>query len=506
VSFVHRHPYLSALISGILLPLAFAPFGLWPVAMLSPALLFLWWRNRAPKQASAIGFWYGMGAFGTGTYWLYNSIYNIGHAPIALTLLLMLGMAALMASYFTVFGFVQARWVPASGVWRYLVALPALWVLCEWWRGWFVSGFPWMSLGYSQIDTMLAGYAPIAGVYGVTYICALIAGALALLITGTRWHRVLALAVLIVPSTGGYMLWHKDWTSPVHAPLSVAVVQGAVPQELKWSQAWRDKTLQHYHDLSVPYFGNKLMVWPEAALPDPSSQLLDYLSALWGQAHASDTDIIMGLLHDDPQTGNIYNGVLAMSDDVQWYHKAHLVPFGEYFPVPPFVRNWMRLMSLPYNDITQGDAVQKTLDAAGEKISASVCYEDGFGAEQLYALRSATLMVNVTNDAWFGNSIAAPQHLEISRMRALEAGRDLIRAANDGISAIIGSDGRLRARLPRFKAMVLTGTVQPRTGLTPYARVGNWPVIILCAVLGLLPWVSITLHRRYSSSGKLHHE
>jgi apolipoprotein N-acyltransferase len=263
-------------------------------------------------------------------------------------------------------------------------------------------------------------------------------------------------------------------------------VQGAVPADQKWSQAWRDKTLQRYYELTAPYFGKKLIVWPEAALPDRSSELVNYLSPLWGEAHAKDSDIIMGLLHDDQRTGKIYNGVLSLSDDVQWYHKAHLVPFGEYFPVPDFVREWMRMRDLPYSDIAPGDAVQKSLIAAGEKISASVCYEDGFASEQLYALREATLMVNVTNDAWFGDSIAAPQHLDISRMRALEAGRDLMRAANDGISAIIGSDGTIRARLPRFQAMVLTGTVQPRSGLTPYARVGNWPVLILCTVLSLL--------------------
>ncbi|HEX2585278.1 MAG TPA: hypothetical protein VHL14_09100, partial [Steroidobacteraceae bacterium] len=243
--FVSRHPYWSALISGVLLPLAFASFGLWPIAMISPALLFVVWKDRTPKQGALVGFWYGMGAFGTGTYWLYNSIYNIGHAPIALTLFIMLGMAALMASYFTVYGYLQARWIPAAGLWRYIVALPALWVLCEWWRGWFVSGFPWMSLGYAQIDTPLSGYAPVAGVYGITYACALIAGSLAMLVVGSRWQRVVAIVALVAPCAGAYVLWNKVWTESIREPISVAVVQGAVPQDLKWSQEWRDKTLKH---------------------------------------------------------------------------------------------------------------------------------------------------------------------------------------------------------------------------------------------------------------------
>ena len=489
--------YVSAAVSGTLLPLAFAPFSLWPVAFICPALLFLLWTDLAPKRALGVGFWFGMGAFGTGTYWLYNSIYGIGHAPIALTLLIMLGMAVLMASYFTVFGYVQARWFPRAGAARYLLALPALWLLCEWWRGWFVSGFPWMSLGYSQIDTLLAGYAPVTGVYGIGLICALIAGAIALAIVGTRMQRVLGMAIVIAPWIISLPLRNVEWTAPVREPVTVAIVQGAVQQDLKWSQVWRDKTLARYYELSAPYFGHQLVVWPEAALPDISTQLVGYLNPLWGEAHAKNSDIIMGLLHYDVQTDQLFNGALALSDDVQWYHKKHLVPFGEYFPVPKFIRNWLRMMSLPYNDITAGAAEQKPLNAAGEKLAASICYEDGFGAEQLYSLREATLMVNITNDAWFGDSIAAPQHLEISRMRALEAGRDLIRAANDGISALIDFKGHVRATLPRFKAMVLAGSVQPRTGLTPYVRVGNWPVLAVSLLLAL---IALFLYRFQSAS------
>jgi apolipoprotein N-acyltransferase len=499
-SLVYRYRIWLALIFGLLLPLAFAPFGVWVVAIVSPAGLFICWKGISPRSAAAVGFWYGMGAFGAGTYWLYNSIYTIGHAPMALTLLMMLGMAALMASYFTVCGYLQARMLPTDGLVRYLMGLPAMWLLCEWWRGWFVSGFPWMSLGYSQIDTPLAGFAPVAGVYGISLACALMSGAVALMIVGSRRQQVVSALFLLLPWMVSWPLWNRVWTQPVRSPVTVAVVQGAVAQELKWSQAWRDKTLQLYYDLTAPYFGTQLIVWPEAALPDPSSELLDYLSPLWSEAHSKNSDLIMGLLHDDPREQKIYNGVLSLSDDVQWYHKAHLVPFGEYFPVPDSVRQWMRMMSLPYHDITQGDAVQKPLTAAGEKISASVCYEDGFGTEQLYALREATLMVNVTNDAWFGNSIAAPQHLEISRMRALEAGRDLVRAANDGISAIIGSDGKLRAHLPRFKPAVLTGTVQPREGLTPYARTGNWPVLILSFAMMFLSTIIRRLQSKTTQS------
>jgi apolipoprotein N-acyltransferase len=182
--------------------------------------------------------------------------------------------------------------------------------------------------------------------------------------------------------------------------------------------------------------------------------------------------------------------VLALSDQAQWYNKTHLVPFGEYFPVPSFIRSWMRMMSLPYSDFTAGDDNQAPLHAAGQKVGVTICYEDAYGTSQLAVLKEATLLVNVTNDAWFGDSTARHQHLQISRMRALEAGRPLLRAANDGISGIIDSHGALVAQLPSFKSAVLTGIVQPRTGLTPYARIGNWVIVSLCFVLLTIAWVT----------------
>ena len=485
-SLLARFGLLLSLGAGALLPFAFAPYGIWPLALLCPAWLFLTWQHVSPKRAAALGFWFGVGEFGAGTYWLYNSIHTIGDAPIWVTLLLMMGMVALMASYLALMGYLQARWLPATGLARYLLGLPALWLLLEWFRGWFLSGFPWLSLGYSQIDTPLAGLAPIAGVYAVSLACAISAGALLTVVIGNMRQRWVGITVAALLWLAAAATWHHVWTQPRDAAISVAIVQGAVPQNKKWSQDWRDKTLTRYRSLAEPYFGTQLIVWPEAALPDVSYQLTEYLSALWSDAKARNSDIIMGLLHYDATQQQMYNGVLSLSDDVEWYHKRHLVPFGEFFPVPKFVRSWLRLMSLPYSDFDRGAAQQPPLNAAGQKIGMTICYEDGFGAEQLYVLRDATLLANVTNDAWFGDSSAPPQHLEISRMRALESGRDMIRAANDGISAIIRSDGKVLATSPRFQAMVLTGSVQPRTGLTPYAYVGNWPVIVGSALLVLL--------------------
>ena len=495
-----RHPLLLSFLVGAILALAFAPFGVWPLSLICPAWLFLAWQGATPRRAAVIGFWFHSGTFLAGTYWLYHSVHTIGGAPIWVAMLLMLGLVAIMGAYLALLGYLQARVLPVSDALRWLIGLPALWVLLEWWRGWFLSGFPWLSLGYAQIDTPLAGFAPVSGVYGISLVCAVTAGGLVTLLLGKRPQRMVALALLVPLWLAGWILWRHDWTDRMDSPVTVAVVQASIPQDHKWSPEWRDKTLDLYRKLAEPHFGTQLIVWPEAALPDLAHELTSYLGSLWSEAHAAQSDLVMGLLHYDFHSGDYYNGVLALSDDVQWYHKRHLVPFAEFFPVPESVRSWLRLMSLPYSDFTAGAAQQPALQAAGQKLGLTICYEDGFGAEQLAILKDATLLVNVTNDAWFGDTSAPPQHLEISRMRALEAGRDMVRAANDGISALISADGTVMSTLPRFKEEVLTGTVQPRTGLTPYARSGNWPVLLACMLALLWSVLSTKFNARTSSN------
>jgi apolipoprotein N-acyltransferase len=291
---------------------------------------------------------------------------------------------------------------------------------------------------------------------------------------------MIAAASLAAIWVAAFVLWHRAWTQPVDSPLTVAIVQGAVPQDLKWSTEYRDSTLELYRDLTLPHLGKDIILWPEAALPDLPENLRGFLSSMWRTVRGSGSTLITGLLHFGEGPDDVRNGLLSLDEELHWYDKRRLVPFGEFFPVPSFVREWMKLRDLPYSDITPGARRQPALPAAGQKLAATICYEDAYGAEQLEVLEEATLLVNVTNDAWFGDSTAAPQHLEISRMRALEAGRPLLRAANDGISALISRDGEVVSTLPRFEPGVLTGVVQPHTGLTPYARVGNVPVIVLC--------------------------
>ncbi len=486
-SFVSRRGDWLALPAGALLALAFAPTELFVVAFLCPALLFALWQGVTPGVAARRGWLFTVGTFLAGTYWIYHSVHLIGGAPIWLAVFLMAGMSAILGAYTAAAGWFAARHLPRSGGLRWMAALPALWVFAEWLRGWVLSGFPWLALGYSQLDTSLAGYAPVAGVYGASLAVAITAGAMVSLAFGARRVRLAAAVVLLLLWVGGSVLKKPDWTRPVGEPVAVALVQGAVPQVMKWDAAMKQRTLELYWELSEPHWGTPIVVWPEAALPALANNLGEYLVPLQARASSAGSALIVGLIRRDPVTGAYHNGLAAWEPSTgsaeQWYYKRRLVPFGEFFPVPGFVRDWMRLMSLPYSDFVPGTDAPPPIRAAGQRLAPTICYEDAYGVEQLALARQATLLVNVSNDAWFGDSTAPHQHLEISRMRSLEVGRDTLRATNDGITALLDARGRTTARIAQFKPGVLTGTVQPRTGDTPYTRVGNWAVLLTALAL-----------------------
>ncbi len=478
---------LLALLAGAAMPLAFAPFNFWWLAVLLPAILILLWLDCAPRTAAWRGFWFAVGQFGVGTYWLYISIHEFGQAPIWLALLLMLALVAIMSSYFSLLGYLAARWRMRSRVLVAVLWVPALWTLVEWLRGWFLSGFSWLSLGYAQTDSPLGGFAPVAGMYGITLICMLLAGCCAAVVILPDVRQRLALLVLpVLMLTGGWWLTSIAWSTVAGPDVRVAIVQGAIPQDEKWLLNNHDATLVRYRNLTRTAFGTPLIVWPEAAAPDLVNNLGSYFGALYDEAQSHGSAIVMGALRTDDAEKNYYNSVLALDNGVRWYDKHHLVPFAEFFPVPGFIREWLRLMSLPYSDFTHGAATQPPLAAAGLLLAASVCYEDAYASTQLHALLTATALVNVTNDAWFGESSARYQHLQISRLRAMEARRFLVRAANDGVSAIVDPFGKIVASAPEFTPTVLRSQLTPLTGLTPFARSGNLSALGFCCLLLLV--------------------
>lgn len=492
----HGAPLMSArgvvaLLTGAALTFAFAPFNIWPLAILCPAILMMLWQDAVPRAAARIGFSFGVGLFGAGTWWLYISIRNFGQAAVWLTLLLIVALVAIMSLWYALMGWIAARWLPAHGTRRWLLGLPALWLVIEWLRGWVLSGFPWLTLGYSQTDTWLRGFAPIGGVYLLSWLLLLVAGSLLLLWRGRSDQRAVALVVLLMPWPLGFVLQRHAWTDPADAPVTVAVLQGNFAPDVKWDPANNEATKQLYQRLNSEALGSNLIVWPESAIPELANTIAPYLSNIYSTSRARESDAVIGLLRADLDKDLYWNSVLVLGDIPRWYDKRHLVPFAEYFPVPAFVRSWLRLMSLPYSDFTAGDSKQGAYSAGGTTLALTICYEDVFGNAQRRVLRDADVLVNVTNDAWFGHSAARYQHFQMGRMRAIESGRPLIRAANDGVSALVDADGRILSAAPEYQVATLRGTVQPRKGLTPYAAAGDWPLLALAAaivVASAQPW------------------
>ncbi|MGQ0383139.1 MAG: apolipoprotein N-acyltransferase [Gammaproteobacteria bacterium] len=475
--FLGRHPAWIAAAAGAASSFAFAPWGLWPLAMAAPAFLFWHWRDAPPRAAARSGFAFGAALFAAGAWWIYTAVHDFGQAPAWLAGLLLVALVAIKGAYYGILGWCVAR-PRISQVARLLLLAPAGWTLMEWFRGWLFTGFPWLQLGTAHSDSVLAALAPLGGVHLLTLVNAASAGALVLVLAGGRRERVLAVAVAAVAWGASFALEGREWTLAKGEPLAVALLQGAIPQDEKWLAENRAETLARYRALNREALGARIVVWPESAIPLLAHDAEVYLESIRREARERGSDVMIGLLRFDFETAEIRNGLYAMGAEGEgWYYKRRLVPFGEFFPVPAAVRRWMRLMSLPYYDMTPGADEQPALAAGGERLGATICYEDAYGSDQLAVLREATLLVNVTNNAWFGDSAAPHQQLQMSRLRAREAGRWLMRATSNGITAVIAPDGETVARAPQFEPAVLKATVQPRTGLTPYARTGNWPVL-----------------------------
>ncbi len=476
---IERYAPAVALAAGVVSVAAFGDWILYPLALAAFALL-AWLLSAAatPKRAAAVGFAYGSGLFLAGVSWVYVSLHDFGMMPAPLAAAGTFLFCLYLALFPGAVGWLQARLSPSRRV-RLMLLIPALWTLAEWLRAWLLTGFPWLTLGYAQIDSPLAGFLPLAGVYGLTLVTALIAGAMVLIATGPA--RISAVAIAVAFAAAGFGLQQVRWTQPRGAPLAVALLQGNIPQEMKFVPGRFDATLETYAKLAESSQA-KLIIWPETAIP----RLLEevdprFIDQLRRRARANGGDMIVGAPLRDAR-GAYYNAVISLgASPSQGYAKSHLVPFGEFIP-PGFgwVLTWLRI---PLSDFSRGAIDQPPLAVAGEEVAMNICYEDVFGEEIIRQLPKATLLANVSNVAWFGDSLAPAQHLRISRTRALESGRYLVRATNTGVTAVIDERGTVIARLASFTQGKLEAIVQGRSGATPYVRFGNHPALIAACVL-----------------------
>ena len=478
--------------AGLLAVFGFAPFGLFPLTVFALAVLFTQWlRAENARTAARIGWAFGFGLFGAGIGWIYIALHDYGDMPFLLALPATVLFAAFLALFPALAGYVQARLrVPAWA--RVVLVMPALWVLIEWLRGLIFTGFPWLTMGYSQAAASpLAGYAPLLGVYGVSLVVAVSAGLFSLLWLA-RWNRQgkIAWAILIMLWIFGVALRTVEWTQPQGEPIRVSLAQGNIPQELKFREEKLVETLEVYRKL-VQQSDARLIVLPETAVPLLQQEVPEnYAAILRDHMRQNGGDIIIGAFERD--RGQFYNSVFTLGTaESQSYRKNHLVPFGEFIPLRPAL-GWFinEVLNIPMGDLARGGVDQPLLKVAGQKVAVNICYEDAFGEEIIRPLPEATLLVNVSNDAWYGNSHAAMQHNQLSQMRALETGRMMLRATNTGVTSIIGRSGRILQMLPQHEEGMLTRMVQGYVGSTPYVRWGNALVIgLMGLMLGAAWWL-----------------
>lgn len=481
-----NHSWLAhflAFLIGCSLPLAFAPFSFFPMAIIALALLFMLWQNISPHLAFWRGLFFGIGMFGVGTSWIYISIHQFGNVPLLASLFITLLFTLFMALYLAILGGGMNYLFPKDNFIKLFLGFPTAWVLVEWIRGWFLTGFPWLSIGYSQIDSPLSGFAPLIGLYGVSWLTAFTAS---LLVVLYRNKKLLYLFFLVILWSSGRMLLQVDWSQAVDKPpLKVALLQGNIPQDFKWLPDYQTPTLDRYFELSRNNYDVDLMVWPETAIPmfyHQVPELIDYLNEQHTTHHL---DFLIGIpvLNEKKE---YFNAVMSISEKPDFYYKRHLVPFGEYIPLHAILGRLLQFLNVPMSEFSAGTSQQKNLYSAGQYLGISICYEDVVSELVRSSLPEATLLVNVSNDAWFGHSIAPHQHLEIARMRALESGRYLLRATNTGISAIINPKGKIVAQAPQFQIYTLKGEVQAYQGLTPYIHFGDQWIILLIFLSGVL--------------------
>ena len=475
---------------GALYTASFAPFNLallmpvWLVPVLYVCL------TVSPRDAAGIMFWFGFGLFLSGTYWVITSIVGFGGAPLLLGLALMLGLVFVMSVWMSITGYLINTMSHGEPL-RLLWVAPAAWVLVEWLRGWVFTGFPWLAVGYSQVGMPMAGFAPVFGVYSVSFVMLFSAAAFVLAAMSRDMLRNVGIGLGLLPWLLGGVLNAVTWTEPLGQPVRTTILQAGIDQDRKWLAETFEPTLNYYRTATAQASDSTLVVWPEVALPArerDQRELGEFIRQMRADTQKNGQSVAFGVFEFRYERGErqIYNsvGMLKGNEPIAFYRKRHLVPFGEYFPVPDFVRKWMEGISLGFADINAGAEEQPLLEtASGLQVATAICYEDAYGAEQLYAFPEASVIINVSNDGWFGDSVAPHQHLQIARMRSLEVGRPTVRSTNNGISAFIDEDGDIVERGPQFRQSRLTQSVQPFTGSTPYVSWGNWPIVGLSLLL-----------------------
>lgn len=481
-----------ALLAGAVLPFAFAPFYFSVIGLLSPAVLLLIFQTSSPKQAAKQGLLYGLSFFTVGISWVYISVHVYGQAPIPLALLITFLFIGYLSLFFAALGYFVNRCASKNALTKNLLVFPSFWVIFELLRTWLLTGFPWVLLGYSQTNTWLRGFAPFLSVYGVSFITAFMSG---ILVSCYQYRKLKVQAslvsALVALSVVGLMLTNIHWTKATGNSLKVTMIQGNIQQQMKWQPEQIARSLELYQEYTQKNWDSDLIIWPEAAITLPLHLAKEFTDALGQEAKRHGATIITGIPVVEPKED--HNAMIALGNGNGLYFKRHLVPFGEYIPFRFILALLAQGMQIPMSDMTPGSQQQAPLVANGVNIAPYICYEVAYPLEFLSFLPKAQLLLTVTDDSWFGHSIAAAQHLQMAQMRALETGRYLLFSSNTGITAVIDPEGNIVKTIPTFTEATLNTVVYPMQGATPWMRFKFYPL----AMLILLSLIFAMLRRNH---------
>ena len=478
---------IITLLAGALLPLAFSPFNIYSFAFFAPAFLLYFWLRSTPKAAMLLGFIFGLGFFGVGISWVYISIHYFGNASPLLAGVMTFLVVAIMSLHFVIFGYLFRKlFQNKSELTQCLLAFPALWLVMELINT-AILGFPWLLLGYSQITNPLRGLAPIVGVYGLSLCVAMISGALVLLSTkkAFKTHAIAFVAVIFIVGTGIAFKDHA-WTKPAGQSFKASLLQGNIPQSIKWDPKHALENINVYKELTIANWGSKLIVWPEGALPVTAEEVPEFMNQLSDTAEKHHATIILGAPSENKKTKQYYNAIFMLGKYKGKYLKRHLVPYGEYMPMGFIMKPIAKMFNLDMFDLSHGPEKQAPLKFNGISIAPFICYEITFPQLVLNSSEDSQILLAVSDDSWFGKSLALTQQLQMSQMRALETGRYILVATNTGITAFISPLGKIIKDAPINKRLAITDNVTPMDGKTPLMVWHYYPVFILMGIMLLL--------------------
>ncbi len=486
-------PYVIACVLGALLTFSYAPFSIWPLMFVGlSGYFYLLTQHDSPFK---LGLSFGLGWFGAGISWVHVSIADFGGLPLVGSLALMLLLCGYLALFPALFSRLLKRYFDVQ-FWPFVALF--LWILIEWLRSWLFTGFPWLSIGYSQIDGPVSGWMPVIGEVGVSGLIVLVCSSVAVSVNKKHWLAPTLIASVVLMS--GWTLNQISWTQVQTTPVNIAMVQGNIRQELRWTPEQDRPTMNKYKNMSADHWQNDVIIWPEAAVPKLEPTVSEYLSEMDERAAISDTGLITGIVNYNFETEQAFNTLIVLGkkeaeDETGHYRylhsnrfdKHHLLPIGEFIPLEDFLRGLAPIFDLPMSSFTRGDFVQNNLIANGFHFAPALCFEIAFPRQIAANIRSETdFIITVSNDAWFGASHGPAQHMEIARVRAKEFGKPVLRATNNGITAFVDHQGNILSRLPQFEAAVLSDQLYPTNGFTPYKRFGDWPLLLLSLTILLV--------------------